>query len=39
MADPLAPLPTAKPKAKGSAPAASAGGSSPKKTLKDSDPD
>jgi hypothetical protein len=37
-ADPLAPLPTAKAKAKGSAPAASAGGAtSPKRTLKDSD--
>lgn len=38
MSDPLAPLPSAKPKAKGSAPAASAGGaSSQKRTLKDSD--
>ena len=38
MADPLAPLPTAKPKAKGSAPAASAGGPITKsRTLKDSD--
>jgi hypothetical protein len=36
-ADPLAPLPTAKPKAKGSAPAASAGASTQKRTLKDSD--
>ena len=39
MADPLAPLPTAKPKAKGSAPAASAGGISPKARTKDSDSD
>lgn len=37
MADPLAPLPTAKPKAKGSAPAASAGAAPQKRTLKDSD--
>ena len=38
MADPLAPLQTAKPKAKGSAPAASAGGAITKsRTLKDSD--
>ena len=36
-ADPLAPLPTAKPKAKGGAPAASAGGISPKRQAKDSD--
>ena len=37
MADPLAPLPTAKPKAKGGAPAAlSAGGTSPKLQAKDS---
>ena len=38
-ADPLAPLPTAKPKAKGSAPTASAGATTPKATLKDSDSD
>ena len=38
MADPLAPLPTARPKAKGGAPAASAGGTgTQKRTLKDSD--
>lgn len=37
MADPLLPLPTAKPKAKGTAPAASAGATSQKRTLKDSD--
>jgi hypothetical protein len=37
MADPLAPLLTAKPKAKGSPPAASAGATSQKRTLKDSD--
>ena len=36
MADPLSALPTVKPKAKGSAPAASASGNSPKRTLKDS---
>ena len=36
-ADPLAPLPSAKPKAKGGAPAASAGGGTPKRNLKDSD--
>ena len=36
-ADPLSPLPTAKPRAKGSPPAASAGGTNPKRTLKDSD--
>lgn len=35
MADPLAPLPTAKPKAKGGAPAASASGAAPKSNLKD----
>jgi hypothetical protein len=39
MADPLSPLPTAKPKAKGSAPAASAAAPSHKPTLKDSDSD
>ena len=39
MADPLAPLPTAKPKAKGGAPTASATGSRQKATLKDSDSD
>ena len=38
-ADPLAPLPTAKPKAKGGAPAASAAAANPKRTLKDSDSD
>lgn len=38
-ADPLAPLPTAKPKAKGGAPTASAGAATPKHTLKDSDSD
>jgi hypothetical protein len=36
MADPLAPLPTTKPKAKGGAPAAFAGGGTPKPNLKDS---
>ena len=36
MADPLAPLPTAKPKAKGGAPTVSAGGFSPKPQTKDS---
>jgi hypothetical protein len=36
MADPLAPLPTARPKAKAGAPAATAGGSSPKRQTKDS---
>jgi hypothetical protein len=36
-ADPLAPLPSAKPKAKGGAPTASAGAATPKRTLKDSD--
>jgi hypothetical protein len=36
-ADPLAPLPTARPKAKGGAPAASASGISPKRQAKDSD--
>ena len=35
--DPLAPLPTAKPKAKGGAPTASAGAATPKRTSKDSD--
>ena len=39
MADPLAPLPTAKPKAKGGAPTASATGIRQKATLKDSDSD
>ena len=39
MGDPLAPLPSAKPKAKGSAHTASAGGANPSKTLKDSDSD
>jgi hypothetical protein len=38
-ADPLAPLPTAKPKAKGGAPTAPAAGVTPKRTLKDSDSD
>ena len=38
-ADPLAPLPTAKPKSKGSAPTASAAAATPKRTLKDSDSD
>ena len=38
-ADPLAPLPSAKGKAKGNAPAATAAGANPKRTLKDSDPD
>jgi len=38
-ADPLAPLPTGKPKAKGGAPTVSAGATTPKRTLKDSDPD
>ncbi|MFL6770145.1 MAG: hypothetical protein ACJ8E4_00315 [Sphingomicrobium sp.] len=37
MADPLSPLPTAKSKAKGSAPAVSAAASSPKHTPRDSD--
>ena len=37
--DPLAPLPTAKPKAKGGAPTASATGTRQKATLKDSDSD
>jgi hypothetical protein len=37
MADPLAPLPSAKPTAKGSAPAASAGGTTTKRTRKDGD--
>jgi hypothetical protein len=37
MADPLAPLPTARPKAKGGAPTASAGATSQKRMLKDSD--
>jgi hypothetical protein len=37
MADPLSPLPTAKPKAKGSAPAASAAATSQKHTPRDSD--
>ena len=38
MADPLAPLPSARPKAKGGAPAASVGGAAgQKRTLKDSD--
>jgi hypothetical protein len=37
-ADPLAPLSITTPKAKGDAPAASAGGISPKRKLKDSDP-
>ena len=36
-ADPLAPLPTAKPKAKGGAPTASAGAATQKRTPKDSD--
>ena len=39
MADPLAPLPTAKAKAKGGAPTASAGGLTPKRQAKDSDSD
>ena len=39
MADPLAPLPTAKPKAKGTAPTASATGIRQNATLKDSDSD
>jgi hypothetical protein len=39
MADPLAPLPTAKPKAKGGTPSASATGTRQKATLKDSDSD
>ena len=39
MADPLAPLPTAKPKAKGGAPTAPAMGARQKVTLKDSDSD
>lgn len=38
-ADPLAPLPTAKPKAKGGAPTASVVTTTPKRTLKDSDSD
>ena len=38
-ADPLAPLQTIKPKAKGGAPTASAGAATPKRTPKDSDPD
>lgn len=37
MADPLAPLPGGKPKAKAGAPGASAGGAATKRTLKDSD--
>ena len=39
IGDPLAPLPSAKPSAKGSAHTASAGGANPSKTLKDSDSD
>ena len=39
MADPLAPLPTGKPKAKGGAPTASATGTRQKAALKDSDSD
>jgi len=39
MADPLAPLPTGKPKAKGGAPTASVAGTRHKATLKDSDSD
>ena len=39
MADPLSPLPTAKPKSKGGAPTASATGARQKATLKDSDSD
>ena len=38
-ADPLAPLPTAKPKSKGSAPTASTAAATPRRTLKDSDSD
>jgi hypothetical protein len=39
MVDPLSPLPTAKPKAKGGAPSASVTGTRQKATLKDSDSD